>query len=156
MLPLLHYAQCCIILQYTGNTGGVRCWIADGLLFTRISRMPRNPDCRMRIGNAPAPIRTGLALLHAAIFTMNHTGWKEITRTSIVLQRHSATSQHARGFVFDSGIKDMGGELSKHEGVLLRLFQSKARSFCCFFSRFTQIYVLITISLLDIVLNGAL
>ena len=45
----------------------------------------------------------------------------------------------------------MGGELSKREGVLLRLFQSKARSFCCFFSRFTQIYALITISLLDIV-----
>ena len=44
----------------------------------------------------------------------------------------------------------MGGELSKHEGVLLRLFQSKARSFCCFSSRFTQIYALITISLLDI------
>ena len=32
------------------------------------------------------------------------TGWKEITRTSIVLQRHSVTSQSARGFAFDPGI----------------------------------------------------
>ena len=44
----------------------------------------------------------------------------------------------------------MGGELSKREGVLFRSFQSEARSFCCFFHRFAQIYVLITISLLDI------
>ena len=44
----------------------------------------------------------------------------------------------------------MGGELSKRKGVLFRSFQSKARSFCCFFHRFAQIYVLITISLLDI------
>ena len=33
------------------------------------------------------------------------TGWKEITRTSIGLQRYSATSQSSRGFVFDPGIK---------------------------------------------------
>ena len=33
------------------------------------------------------------------------TGWKESTRTSIVLRRHSAASQNARRFVFDSGIK---------------------------------------------------
>ena len=33
------------------------------------------------------------------------TGWKEITRTSLVLQRYSVTSQPARGFVFDPGIK---------------------------------------------------
>ena len=33
------------------------------------------------------------------------TGWKENTRTSIVLQRHSVTSQSARGFAFDPGIK---------------------------------------------------
>ena len=44
----------------------------------------------------------------------------------------------------------MGGELSKREGVLLHSFQSEAGSFCCFFHRFTQIYALITISLLDI------
>ena len=44
----------------------------------------------------------------------------------------------------------MGGELSKREGVLLRSFQSEARSFCCFFYRFTQTYAVITISLLDI------
>ena len=44
----------------------------------------------------------------------------------------------------------MGGELSKREGVLLGLFQSEAMYFCCFFHAFTQIYVLITISLLDI------
>ena len=39
------------------------------------------------------------------------------------------------------GILDMGGELSKREGVLFRSFQSEARSFCCFFHRFAQIYV---------------
>ena len=44
----------------------------------------------------------------------------------------------------------MGGELSKREGVLFRSFESEARSFYCFFHRFAQIYVLITISLLDI------
>ena len=43
----------------------------------------------------------------------------------------------------------MGGE-TKREGVLFRSFQSEARSFCCFFHRFAQIYVLITISLWDI------
>ena len=44
----------------------------------------------------------------------------------------------------------MGGESSKRDGVLFRSFQSEARSFCCFFHRFAQIYVLITISLWDI------
>ena len=44
----------------------------------------------------------------------------------------------------------MGGELLKREGVPFRSFQSEARSFCCFCHRFAQIYVLITISLLDI------
>ena len=44
----------------------------------------------------------------------------------------------------------MGGELSKCEGVLLCPFQSEAKSFCCFFHRLTQIYVLITISVLGI------
>ena len=44
----------------------------------------------------------------------------------------------------------MGGEMSKREGVLLRPFQSETKSFCCFYHRLTQIYVLITISLLDI------
>ena len=44
----------------------------------------------------------------------------------------------------------MGGELSKREGVLFRLFQSEARTFSCFFHQFTQIYALITITLLDI------
>ena len=44
----------------------------------------------------------------------------------------------------------MGGELSKCEGVLLRPFQSEAKSFCCFFHRLIQMYVLITISLLGI------
>ena len=44
----------------------------------------------------------------------------------------------------------MAGELSKREGVLLHSFQSEAGSFCCSFHRFTKIYALITISLLDI------
>ena len=44
----------------------------------------------------------------------------------------------------------MSGELSKREGVPFRSFQSEARSFCCFFHRFAQIYDLITIYLLDI------
>ena len=44
----------------------------------------------------------------------------------------------------------MGGELSKREGVLLHSFQSEAGSFCCSIHRFTKIYALITISLLDI------
>ena len=44
----------------------------------------------------------------------------------------------------------MGGELSKREVVLLHSFQSEAGSFCCSFHRFTKIYALITISLLDI------
>ena len=46
--------------------------------------------------------------------------------------------------------KNMGGELSKREGVLLRSFEGEARSFCCVFHWFIQIYALITISLLDI------
>ena len=44
----------------------------------------------------------------------------------------------------------MGGELSKREGVFLHSFQSEAGSFFCFFHRFTKIYALLTISLLDI------
>ena len=48
------------------------------------------------------------------------------------------------------GRESMGGELSKCEGVLLCPFQSEANSFCCFFHRLTQIYVLITISVLGI------
>ena len=44
----------------------------------------------------------------------------------------------------------IGGELPKREGVLVPSLQSEAGSFCCFFHRFTKIYALITISLLDI------
>ena len=54
------------------------------------------------------------------------------------------------GTIFLGGPQGMGGGLSKREGVPFRSFQSEARSFCCFFHRFAQIYVLITLSLLDI------
>ena len=47
-------------------------------------------------------------------------------------------------------VGSMGGELLKREGVLFGSFQSEARSFCCFFHRFAQIYVLIVKTLLDI------
>ena len=55
------------------------------------------------------------------------------------------------GTIWKKGaVVSIGGELSKRKGVLLHSFQSEARGLCCFFHRFTQIYALITVSLLDI------